>query len=131
MNKRGEQVGMDEVIFIILNITFFVIFLFFVINISSGAPALEQFYAKQIALIIDNSDFEQIIKLDMTNAKELAEKNNIDLNNMVRITDNKVIVTLGGDKGYSFPYFNNVKVEQAYESEDDTLILNLAISKNE
>lgn len=131
MNKKGENEVLEEVIFTVLNIVFIVIFLLFVSRASSGALALEQLSAKQIALILDNSYSGQIIKIDLTEESNLAKKNKVDIEKIVRINDNKVITQLSGSGSYSFPYFNDVSVETAYEINDKTFLILSIGEKND
>ena len=130
MNKKGGIIVLEEVIFILLNLMFFAIFLFFVINSSSGAFVLEQFYAKQIALLIDTSKPGTIISLDITDAYNLAEKNNVDSNKIVSTQDGHVIVQLSRSRTYKFPFFSDVIVEKpVYSIGDGRIFLNLQISE--
>ena len=137
-NKKGEQEVLEEVIFTVANIIFIVIFLLFVSRASSGAFALEQFHAKQIAIVLDNAYPNQVIKVDMTGASKVAEKNNVNLEKIVSIQDNEVIVKLSNSGGYSFPYFSDILVDKpAYEIKNPDannkqifLILNIG-EKNE
>jgi len=108
MDKKGVHIGLDELIFITISVVFFVLFLFFVIRASAGTFILEEFYAKQIALLVDGSKPETIIGLDITDYYNMAEEDKLDLENRFIISDNKVIVSLTNSQGYVYPYFSNV-----------------------
>lgn len=109
LDKAGKLI-FPAVIFIVLNIMFFGILLVFVFRTSGGEIVYEQVYAKQIALLIDEAKPVMEIKLDMEDAMKLAEKNNIDSGNIVKIEDNVVTVKLSEGGGYSYSFFNDVNV---------------------
>ena len=52
--KRGDRMLGPLVIFILLSLMFFILFSAFVIVSASGGIVLEQTYAKEIALFLDN-----------------------------------------------------------------------------
>jgi len=117
-NKRGDNFIYETVIFIVLNITFFVVMLLFVGRATSGAGFLEQIYAKQIALVIDQARPGMSVSFGMQDAivlvksldksKEGWESAQI-LEDVVKINtlENKVIVKIGSRGGYSFRYFSD------------------------
>ena len=107
--KRGN-ILVENIIFIILNLIFLAILILFLLKQGSGAIVLEQSYAKQIALLIDSAKPGMLIKLEMGQAKEFAEKNGIDFNEIVKINDNVVIVKLSEKGGYEYSFFNDVDV---------------------
>ena len=109
LDKTGKML-FPTVIFIVLNIMFFGILLVFVFRTSGGEVVYEQAYAKQIALLIDEAKPVMEIKLNMEDAMKLAEKNNIDFGDMVKIENNVVTVKLSEGGGYSYSFFNDVNV---------------------
>ena len=109
LDKTGNLI-FPTVIFIVLNIMFFGMLLIFVFRTSGGAVVYEQAYAKQIALLIDSSRPVMEIKLNMEDGMKLAEKNNIDFDEIVEIENNAVIVKLSRNGGYSYSFFNDVNV---------------------
>ncbi len=109
LDKTGKMLFW-EVIFIVLNAMFFGIFLIFVFSSSGGVVVYEQAYAKQIALIIEEAKPVMEVKLNMEEGMKLAEKNNIDFDEIVKIKNNAVIVKLGRKGGYSYSFFNDVNV---------------------
>ena len=111
MNKRGDEIVMEQDIFIILNLIFFLTLLYFVYNSSSGSFVNEQYYAKQIALMIDEAKPGTVISIDVTDGYNLVKKNKFDEKNMIKITDKDVLVRLSSSRIYQFPYFNKVLVE--------------------
>lgn len=109
MQKRGV-ILVENIIFIILNILFISILLLFLFRQGSGAIVLEQNYAKNIALLVDASKPIMEIVLNMKDGFELAEKNGVDANDIVKITGNIVTVRLSEKSGYSYSFFNDVDV---------------------
>lgn len=108
--KKGE-ILVENVIFIILNIIFISILIFFLFKQGSGAVLLEQTYSKQIALMIDSAKPVMEIKLNMEKAQKVAEENKIDFSEAVSITGNIVNVKLSQKGGYEYSFFNNVEAK--------------------
>jgi len=108
-NKRGLLP--EEIIFLLLNLVFFVVMLLFIINSTNGKAVYEQAYAKQIALLIDEAKPDTTILLDMQNALKLY--GNKDRREMVKIIGSGVKVTLGVSGGRVYNFFSsaNVKAE--------------------
>ncbi len=101
---------MENVVFIILNILFLSILILFLLKQGQGAALLEQSYAKQIALLIDSAEPGMTMILDMSKAKDLAEKNGLEFKDIVINTDNIITVRLSESGGYSYSYFKDVDV---------------------
>ena len=81
--KAAEEIVVENVIFIVLNILFFVVMLIFVYNSGNNSLVLEQKYAKEIALIIDNSKPEMSVVLNAKEITDIAKKNNLDLSKII------------------------------------------------
>ncbi len=109
MTKRGT-ILIENVIFIILNLVFISILVLFLFRQGNGAIVLEQSYAKNIALLIDSAKPVTEMKLNMQDAMDLAEKNGVKREEIVKINDNVVTVKLSKDGGYKYSFFNNVDV---------------------
>jgi hypothetical protein len=108
MRNRGN-ILVENIVFIILNLVFIGILILFIMKQGSGAVVLEQSYAKQIALLLDSAKPGMKISLNMKDAIELAEKNNV-LDKMVSIDKNIITVSLSDKGGYSYSFFNDVEV---------------------
>lgn len=117
--KRGRKgtILIENVIFIILNVVFLSILILFLARQASGAYVLEENYAKQIALMVDYAKPNMVIKLDMEKGMKVAEKNNFDFSDTVRIQGNVVYVKFRDDGGYSYSFFNDVDAESYYDSD--------------
>lgn len=123
-NKKGVDVIMSNIIFILLNLIFFAAMFYFVSRASSGDSFYEQRYAKKIALMIDEAKPNTHIELDISKLMEKADKNNYK-DNIVTIENNKVIVRLRQGKGYNFIYFSDVKIDKLENRETKKLILDV------
>jgi hypothetical protein len=108
-NKRGE-ILIENIIFIILNLIFLTILVLFLLRQGEGAVALEESYAKEIALLIDSAQPIMTMQLDMKDAIEVAEKNGINKKDIININRNIVTVKLTKDSGYSYSFFNDIEV---------------------
>ena len=120
-NKKGDNLIYETVIFIVLNIIFFVMLFLFVGRATSGAGFIEQTYAKQIALVIDQVKPGMTVIFSMQDAIDLVKKldkskeawNSTQiLADVVKINqeENKVIVKIGSSGGYSFRYFSGYNI---------------------
>jgi len=132
-NKRGTSGGesiegdivMPEIIFIILNIIYFGLLIVFVVKSSTGAWIYEQAYAKQIALVLDQSKPGMTISMNFTKAIQIADKNKRKKENTFKIdsSKNKVILTLSNSGGYSYNYF--VDYDITYKFDGNNLVFNI------
>jgi len=110
--KRGKRgtILIENIIFIILNLAYLSILVLFLFRQGNGAIALEQSYAKNIALLIDSSKPVMEMKLNMEDAMNLAEKNGIAIEDIVKIAGNIITVKLSSKGGYEYSFFNEVDV---------------------
>lgn len=108
--KKKGAILLENVIFIILNLAFILIIIFFLLKQGSGAIVLEQSYAKNIALLIDEAKPVTEIKLNMQDAFDMAEKNGISREDIVKIQGNIINVKLSQNGGYQYSFFNDVDV---------------------
>jgi len=108
-NRRGT-ILLENIIFIILNLVFLTILILFLFRQGSGAIVLEQSYAKNIALLIDEGKPITEMKLNMEDAMNLAEKNRVAREEIVKINGNVVTVKVTEKGGYQYSFFNSVDV---------------------
>ena len=108
-NKKGMDVLHGAIIFVVLNIIFFAVMFFFVARAGSEATIVEQRYAKRIALIIDQAKPGTNISLDLQEVYFLADKNDVDRLNTIKIDNenNEVIVQVDVGKGYKYNFFSD------------------------
>ena len=113
MQRRGDtHIILDSIIHIVIFILFFSGMFWFVTSYNDGAVLWEDFYAKQIANLINNAEPGMEIKVDVTRISGIAIKRGKDVKRIVDIdnVNNRVIVDLRNKKGASFAYFNNVDI---------------------
>jgi len=115
--KRGDtDILIQNVIFIVLNIAYGFILLFFVFTKTGDAAVLEEKYSKQIALLIDAAEPGMSIHLNMEDALDIAEKKNILTNEIVKITGNIVTVKLENGRGHSYTFFNDAEATANFDT---------------
>jgi len=110
MKQKRGTILLENVIFIILNLVFLTILILFLFRQGSGAIVLEQSYAKNIALLIDSAKPIMEMKLNMEDVMDLAEKNGVNRDEIVKINANVVTVKLTQKGGYKYSFFNDVDV---------------------
>ena len=117
MNRKGtfsNQLTWN-IAYLILFILFFSGMLFFVLRYQNGAAIWEEFYAVEIAKIIDTAEPGQEVYLDVSEGTNIALKSGMlreDLNEIIKIDNinNKVIVKLRPNFGTVYRYFSDVDV---------------------
>ncbi len=131
MKKRGTILA-ENIIFIVLNLVFLTILIIFIAKQGSGAIVLEQSYAKQIALLVDSAKPVMIIELNMDKAQKLADKNEIDFNDVVKINEKNIVTVKLSDRGgYSYSFFNDVNVTAYPEGENYIFTVSERVEQNE
>ena len=119
MKSKKGTILIENVIFIILNLVFITILMFFLFRQGSGAVLVEQTHAKQIALMIDAAKPGMEIRLKMEDAKEIIdERQEITFDQAVSINGNVVKVKLTEKGGYTYSFFNDVVVNSVAETDD-------------
>ncbi|NMB67033.1 hypothetical protein GYA25_03165 [Candidatus Woesearchaeota archaeon] len=115
-NKKGEanDLFLNNFVDIILDFIFFGVLILFLLNQYYKISFLELNYAKNIALLMDNAKPGMTITFDLSDAVKTAKSNGVDINDMIKIQDNKVLVTLARNKGSSYSFFNNVNIISYY-----------------
>lgn len=122
INKKGEGTKMLLVLIItlIVNVIFFTGMFYFVERSGSTPSIYEHFYAKKLALIIDNSNPDTIVSLNINDLNQFFGENKLNINNVFIIQNNKVIVKLNNNPGYSFDYFSDYDVEISSHKDPET-----------
>lgn len=126
MKKKGEAGLLETIVFLILNLVFFSVMGYFVYNSGSQTFIFEQAYAKQLALIIDNSKPEMVVMMNLDEIMPIAIEKNVPLNQIFSIDDknNLVIVRLNSNGGYNYHYFTNNLVK--LEVKDNWLVISIS-----
>ncbi len=107
-NCRGTNILKENIIFIVLNLVFLSILMVFIFSKMQNAANLEEMYAKQIALMIDAAREDTTIQLDMQDGFDVAGEEYSG--ELVFIRDNIITVKLREKGGYSYSFFNDIKV---------------------
>ncbi len=124
MNKKGIEVLMQNLVFILIAILFFSILLFFVSRQGSNAGAVEEVNAKKIALAIDAAVPGTEITLNIEDVVKEAEKNEFTGRVIVIDNDLRVVrVQVKENTGNSYGFFNDVDV--GYKIEGDNIVLEI------
>ena len=78
----------------------------------------EDYYAKEISMIINLAEPGDEISIDVQHMSKIARKNKVvDLDQMIRFDgkENEIIVSLRNDGGTRFSYFNDVIISESRE----------------
>ena len=121
-NKRADESLVEEVIFIVLNLVFFIMLIIFVLRSSSETSVYEEIYAKKIALAMDMAQPASSITL---NAVDLYQKSRATkFEPIITIKNNIVNVKLAkSSSGYDYRFFTNFETiitlnNKSYEKEE-------------
>ena len=117
MNKKGSNILIENIIFILLTLIFFSILIIFIFSRTTSAILIEEELAKQIALIIDSAKPGMTIKINVEEAIAKARSANYH-ENIISIQNNLVTVKLRDKGGYSYSFFNDVQAS-AYPDAPD------------
>jgi hypothetical protein len=110
--KRGLEILQQNIIFLVLNLFFLGILIVFLSSRMGNSAVYEETYAKQIALVLDSAKPGMIIHINMEDGIDIAKKElgEDKLGEIVSIKENVVTVKLKEKGGYSYSFFNNIKV---------------------
>lgn len=122
-NKKGVELLHNVIIFILLNVIFFAALFYFVSRAGTGAGLVEQVYAKQIALLIDQAKSGTVIEIDVSEIYDFADKNGFTRTETVKIDSEENIVTVRvtEGKGYSYGFFSSNDVIWGLEKKSKKL----------
>ncbi len=109
MGKRGA-ILVENIVFLILNLLFLSLLVLFLLKQGEGAIILEESYSKQIAMVINSATPGMVIQIDLEKGKKIAESKGLDFGEVVKINRNVVRVKLTKEGGYSYSFFNKVRV---------------------
>ena len=133
MVKRGKkgEILVENIIFIVLNVSFLAILAIFLINQGNGATFLEDSHAKQMALLIDSARPGMVMEINFKDAKGVAEKNGISFSDILTVKDNYVTVKLSENSEKSYHFFNDINISRL-DADSETGFYTLTFSrKNE
>ena len=119
--SRKGNILTENIIFIVLNLTFIIILMLFLFSKTGETSVLEEKYTKQIALLIDSAEPGMTIDLNMEDAIKAAGEENFPVNEIVRVNGNVVTVRLNEDsEGYSYSFFNDIDVRANFDTASRT-----------
>lgn len=130
MNKRGEDLSYETVVFLLIVLAFFAIIMVFVYKSAYGSAIYEQTYAKQIGLMIDGSKPGMTISVDMGKIVDLS-KSKKEKAYIFRINNEAKEISVSSSEkgGYSFQYFSGYNVsilrQPSVEPEARELVLKI------
>jgi hypothetical protein len=116
MNKRGESEGglasnvlFDYVAYFLFFTVFFAIMLWYVFSFQEGIAIKEDFYAKEIARMIDAGQPGDNVWIDVTPVSSLLVKHKQPLSQAFIIdnVNHQVVVSLTPKSGVSYPFFTD------------------------
>jgi hypothetical protein len=123
LNKWAEM-GLPVVIFLVLNLAFFVTMLLFVQRTSSHALVYEEAYSKKIGLMLNRAEKGMQFELDITDLIKIALKNGVtaeNINEIINIDTDKGLVTVRAkpEGGFTFPYFSKINLKNKEGNPND------------
>jgi hypothetical protein len=113
MNKKAKtNLLMNNLTFLIILVVFFVGMMAFVYTKSNGAYVWEDYYAKEIAKIIDLAKPTENVVIDVQKATQVASSNKVPFEGIFSFNNEKGLVCVKLSKGSPgcFSYVNNVTV---------------------
>lgn len=113
MDKKGDTgLATDTIIYLVLAGLVFLVMIWFVNSYTHGSAFYEDFYAKEIAGVINNAEPGMEFKIDITPLSSIAVKNGKPVKDIVYVdnVNNRVIVSSRVGTGTSFSFFNDVDV---------------------
>jgi len=117
-DKRGD-IGLPDLIFIILNLVFFAILFAFIWRASTNAIVYEQAYSKEIALALDEAKPGMLIYIYLPKMADFIISQKLKPENVIRVNnaDRSVIVDFSGKGGASFKFFSEGDVKAEVKGE--------------
>lgn len=117
MDRRGaggDNVLVNYVIYIVLGLAFFLLMFFWIVAYQDGAGMWEDFYAKEIARVLNDAVPGEIVLLDVSEGSAIGFSKGLSGEEMFRFDNdaNRVTVRFSDNGGSSFPYFNDVEIEE-------------------
>ncbi len=121
-NKKGDEVVLETIIFIVLNLVFFSMMIFFVVRAGSSDVAIEEANAKKIALIIDAMEPKMEVNVSLEQVYNQASKNKFT-NVPVYVNGNTINVKVKDGVGSGFDFFTTLKPQLFFDDENKLLTI--------
>ena len=113
MERRGDtNLIMNNIIYLLLFILFFMVMFWFVNSYSNGSAFYEDFYSKEIVSIVNKAEPGMEFKIDVSRVAGIAFKNGKPLKDIVSVdnVNNRITVSSRLNAGTSFNFFNDVDI---------------------
>ncbi len=113
MNKRGtDNILIESIVYLLFFILFFLFMFHFIFGYQYGAFFWEDFYAKELALLIDRAEPGMEFALDVSELSRVAIKKGKSLRDLILIdnVNNRITVSVRQGAGTSFRFFNDVDI---------------------
>ena len=104
-SKKAADLFTGVIIFLVLNVLFFGAMFLFVGSAGTGQNIVEETYAKQIALVIDNLEPGVEVRISLEEVYRISRKNNIDTPVIIDTDANNVIVRVAKGDGHKHLFF--------------------------
>ncbi len=118
MNKRAESSDLLQwtVIYVVIFLVFFAGAYFIIDRNFDNAGFWEEFYAKEIARVINFAESGDVVMLDVTRATRIAAKNGKNAGNADEVFKfdeeaGEVIISLRQSGGTGYSYLSDKKIE--------------------
>jgi hypothetical protein len=110
IKKRGMNLSLFTVIFLVLNLIFFSMMFYYVSKSSNGALVYEQIYSKEISMVLDSLSPGDEVIIDFSEPYSVAKEHKTIQKLITIDSKNKqLIVSLSSRGGYATKYFSNYK----------------------
>lgn len=128
--KKGQMPTMETFIFIILNIAFFGLMMFYISNNLSKDRLGEQAMAKQIALMLDNAEANTTFFVDISDIGAIAKKNDYS-GELFSINESsgEIKLKLSRTSGYVMNYFTNYNISYSIQDKGAQKYLYLIVGE--
>ncbi len=121
---------METFIFIVLNIAFFVLMLFYISNNLSEDRLVEQRLAKQIGLILDNGEANTTFFVDISEGAKVAKDNEYTGDIFfLNKSSGEIKFQLSRKSGYLFNYFSDYNITYSITDRDAQKYLFLVLGE--
>ncbi len=115
LNKWNKQgVAQDQIFSVVVGILVLLIFAFgiwfYLEQQNSGASVWEDYYAKELSMVLNSAKPGDTITLDVHQATKVAQKHNVDFNGIFSFPDQEVCVKLSSGRKTCQRYFNSIRV---------------------
>lgn len=122
MNKKGDEEFLGwNLAYLILFVIFMAIMILYISSLRDGVKQWEDFYTKEIARAVDNSEPGDIIYIDVSRGARIAESKGKNIEEAFSFSNGVIVVSLRPGSATSFGIFNDVSVQSYIEPLPDSV----------